>query len=154
MDRSECHWIKTSGAYGPAPLNIVFRTELHVRLFWPPTLLIDYKADSDDDNDDSVDHQFAVPAYALGTTYLALAKTTRCGTGKERGHQKSTQSSNMLDRVITEQLNQAAYDMRLRYKAMDKFLDGACAYSKIAAKLINSDLTATGNQQQRSLLPK
>lgn len=153
-DRSECRWIKTSGTYGPAPLNIVFRTELHVRLFWPPTLLIDYNTDTGDYNDNAVNHQLAVPAYALGTTYLALATTAHCNAEKERSLQHSARSTKMLEQVITEQLNQAAYDMRLRYKAMDKFLDGACAYSKLAAKLIYSDLTATGNQQQRGLLPK
>lgn len=154
-DRDECRWIKASSVYGPAPLNIVFRTELHVRLFWPPTLLlIDDNADGRDNNENAVDHQLAVPAYALGTTYLASATTVHHGIEKEHGLQHYVKPPNTLDQVITEQLNRAAHDMRLRYKAMDKFLDGACAYSKVAAKLVDANIKKTGNQQQRGLLSK
>jgi len=129
-----CRWIKAVSVSGPsaAPLDMVFRTELHVRLFWPSTLLL-----LDSNDVDVIDHKKVVPAYALGTTYAALA-AINCSPESKK-HSLHTQSSSTLNHVITTQLDRASQDMRLRYKAMEEFLDGACAYSTSAAKSANMD---------------
>lgn len=127
-----CRWINAASTsrLSPAPLNIVFRTELHGRLFWPPSL---HLLDSSD-IDCYTDYQKIVPAYALGTTYAALA-AINCGKeGKEDPY--NTQSSLTLNQVINTQLDQAIQDMRLRYTAMEEFLDGACDYSSSVAKSV------------------
>lgn len=117
------NWIKAAGMHDrcPPPLDTVFHTELHVRLFWPPTLFL-----FDDDN---VEQRVAVPAYALGTTSAATAELAH----SIKNHHREP-SSLTLEHVITEQLDRAARDMRIRYRAMDAFLDDACAYSTSAAR--------------------
>jgi len=122
-----CRWIKAVSVSGPspAPLDIVFRTELHTRLFWPTTLLL-----LDGDDVDVIHHQKVVTAYALGTTYSALAAINCCKEGNK--HDLHTQSSSTINHMITTQLNRASQDMWLRYKAMEEFLDGACAFSSSA----------------------
>ncbi|XP_025196855.1 uncharacterized protein LOC112595762 [Melanaphis sacchari] len=124
-------WIEDASGYGqgPAPLNIVFCTELHVRLFWPPTLFLQ---DINDDKD-IIDHKSAIPAYALGTTYVATATAAFNHEDKSTNHLLPPLT---LDHIIMAQLDQAAQDMRLRYKAMDEFLDRACAYSTSVAKMV------------------
>jgi len=123
-------WIEDVCTYspGPAPLNIVFCTELHVRLFWPPTLFLQ---DVNDDKD-TVDHELAIPAYTLGTTYAAM-KTAAYKNESEYTNNVSPALD--LNHVISTQLDQAAQDMRLRYKTMDDFLDRACSYSALLAKV-------------------
>ncbi|VVC27332.1 Ras guanine-nucleotide exchange factors catalytic domain,SH2 domain [Cinara cedri] len=145
-DDRYCHWIKNIGNcnQSTAPLSTVFHTELHVRLFWPPTLLLL------DDNDDinNVNDQPVVPAYMLGTTYAAKAATLKSCRGNEETHcSKETRLSQTFDSLIVAQLDRAAQDMRLRYKIMDNFLDGACAYSTFAVKAANAEDMVTGNQQ-------
>lgn len=142
-------WIENAGAYGqgPAPLNIVFRTELHVRLFWPPTLFLQ---DGKDGNK-TIDHKLAIPAYALGTTYAAIAAATYDNEVKFTNYEQPELARH---HVITAQLDQAAQDMHLRYKAMDDFLDKACAYSMSVTKIAHEDNTMTGKQQQDCLLPQ
>lgn len=134
-------WIKAAIAHGrgPAPLDIVFRTELHVRLFWPPTLLLD---DSYDENSQSIDenHQLVVPAYALGTTYAATAATSLYNTNKSNRDSHCTKSALTLEQVMNIQLDRAARDMHLRYKIMNGFLDKACSYSTLASKIANSNV--------------
>lgn len=129
------NWIKAASMHDqcPPPLDIVFHTELHVRLFWPPTLfLLD---------GDTIDNKVAVPAYALGTTKAATAEIAHSNKNHSRHHKPSSRT---LDHVITEQLDRAAKDMHVRYRAMDAFLDAACAYSMSAAKTghLNNELTA------------
>lgn len=116
-------WIKDIDAYGrnPAPIDTVFRTELHVLLFWPPTLFLQ-------DNNDDCYVQSTVPAYAMGTTRMATIEATGSGGS-------NVQRPNELRHLINNQLDRAAEDMRFRYKAMDKFLDAACAYSMAAVKV-------------------
>uniref|UniRef100_A0A2S2PNV6 Breast cancer anti-estrogen resistance protein 3 n=1 Tax=Schizaphis graminum TaxID=13262 RepID=A0A2S2PNV6_SCHGA len=123
-------WIEDASVNGrgPAPLNIVFCTELHVRLFWPPTLFLQ----DINDNKDTIDHKSAIPAYALGTTYVATVTAAFDDKDKFTNHVPSPLT---LNHEITGQLDQAAQDMRLRYKAMDDFLDRACAYSTSATKI-------------------
>lgn len=146
-DECYCRWIKTVGPNSQitAPLNTVFRTELHIRLFWPPTLLLL----GDNDNDNAIDNKPVVPAYALGTTYAAEAVTLQNYRRDEETYcLRDTLSSPMLNSLIIKQLDQAARDMRLRYNVMDKFLDGACAYSMFAVKAANVENTIRGDQQQ------
>lgn len=143
------HWIRNAEAYSQstAPLNTIFRTELHIRLFWPPTLLLL----SNCENDNAVDNQPVVPAYALGTTYAAKAAILHSSRRDERKYcSRDTRSSPTLNSLIITQLDRAAQDMRLRYNVMDKFLDGACAYSTFAVKAANAENTVIGNQQQYS----
>lgn len=127
-------WIKDINVDNcvPAPLDTVFHTELHVYLFWPPTLLL---LDSNNDNY----YQPRVPAYALGTTYAATAAMSHSGENNDHNHLNKA----LLNNLIHTQLDRAAEDMRLRYKAMDKFLDGACSYSMLAAKAVYADNTTT-----------
>lgn len=129
-------WIKDINADNcvPAPLDTVFHTELHVYLFWPPTLLL---LDSNNDNY----HQPRVPAYALGTTYAATAAIAH--SSENNDHSNLNQA--ILSDLIHTQLDRAAEDMRLRYKAMDKFLDGACSYSMLAAKAIYANNRITND---------
>jgi len=129
---------------GPAPLNIVFCTELHVRLFWPPTLFLQ---DINDNRDTVVprDPKLAIPAYALGTTYTATAIAAYDNESESTNHAPPALA---LNHVITAQLDLAAQDMRLRYKAMDNFLDRACDYSTLVAKIAYEDNTMTAKQQQ------
>lgn len=134
--REENHyirWIKDINLYNkkPAPLDYVFCTELHVYLFWPPTVLL---LDSLDQNDE----QPSVPSYALGTTYGVKAAATHIRRSKEYSkhyYQNHKDITSLFGKLITTQLDRASQDMRLRYRAMDKFLDGACTYSIIASKL-------------------
>lgn len=142
-----CRWIKdvSANSPGPAPLNIVFCTELHVRLFWPPTLFLQDITDTKG----TVDSKFPIPAYALGTTYTATAIAAYDNESESTGHAPPTLS---LNHVITAQLDQAAQDMRLRYKAMDDFLDRACAYSTLVAKMVYGDNTMVGKQQHHCTL--
>jgi len=140
-------WIEDVCAFspGPAPLNIVFCTELHVCLFWPPTLFLK----NINDIKDTVDNELAIPAYALGTTYMAT------GTVDYENESESTNTASpalTLNQVITAQLDQAAQDMRLRYKAMDDFLDKACSYSASFAKVAYEDNTTVDKQQQHCML--
>jgi len=123
-------WIEdvSANSPGPAPLNIVFCTELHVRLFWPPTIFLQ----NINDNKETVDPKLAIPAYALGTTYMATEIAAYDNESEFTNHAPSALA---LNHMITAQLDQAAQDMRLRYKEMDDFLDGACAYSTLVAKI-------------------
>lgn len=139
--KEKCHhsWIKAAIAHGrgPAPLDIVFRTELHVRLFWPPTLLLD---DSYDKNGQDIKehHKFFVPAYALGTTYAATVVASHYSTNEGKQDDYHTKSAHTLEQIINLQLDRAARDMHLRYKIMNDFLDKACSYSTLASKIANS----------------
>lgn len=134
QDREEgsyYNWVKDAGACGrarPAPLDTVFRTELHVRLFWPPTIFLH----DSNDTADTVNHQKAIPAYSLGTAYATTEQVI-----KSTDVQK--QCPTILNQAINKQLDRAAKDMQLRYKIMDDFLDRACAYST------STDNMETGN---------
>lgn len=134
-------WIKAAIAHGrgPAPLDIVFRTELHVRLFWPPTLLLD---DSYDENGQDINenHQLVVPAYVLGTTYAATAAASHYSTNKGNQDGRYSKSALTLEQVINIQLDRAARDMHLRYKIMNEFLDKGCSFSTLASKIANSSV--------------
>lgn len=133
------NWIKDTSACGracAAPLDTVFRTELHVRLFWPPTIFLH---DSNDKANNIV-HQTAIPAYALGTAY-ATTDQVICSIDdiKEQRCHIQKQCPSILNDTISKQLDRAAKDMRLRYRIMDDFLDGACAYSTSASNLATRD---------------
>lgn len=132
-DDRYCSWIKSVDAKvrDMAPLDTVFHTELHVRLFWPPTLLL--LENNGFEKSDKVSQQPVVPAYALGTTYIAMEATSHT-VERSIGDSHCTPSLSKLEQVMTTQLDRAVEDMRLRYQAMDEFLDGACAYSTLAAK--------------------
>lgn len=142
QDREEGYyynWIKDASICGrarPAPLDTVFRTELHVRLFWPPTIFLH----DGNDKADAVNHQTAIPAYSLGTAYTKTEQVIESTDDiKEHGYHVQKQCPTILNQAINKQLDRAAKDMQLRYKIMDDFLDGACAYSTSVANM------ATGN---------
>lgn len=137
-DDRYCHWIKNaeSNSQSTAPLNTIFRTELHIRLFWPPTLLLL----GNSENNNAVENQPVVPAYALGTTYATKAAILQSSRRDEGNYCcQDTRSSPALNSLIVTQLDRAAQDMRLRYNVMDTFLDGACAYSTFAVKAVNAE---------------
>lgn len=144
-------WINkvlTNDRYLPAPLNTIFRTELHVQLFWPPTIILQNVNDIDD-------QQTIIPAYALGTTSAEIAALKRERQSRNYCHVRSLSK---LNRVTTTQLNQATQDMRHRYAAMDKFLDRACAYSISAFKETQDEATTmkttNDNQQHHHMSPQ
>lgn len=138
-------WINNALINGrclPAPLNTVFRTELHVRLFWPPTLLLR-------NVNHNGDQQTFVPAYALGTTYAAITALKR--ERQTRNNCRRIRSLSGLNRVITAQLDRVSRDMRHRYAAMDNFLDRACDYSISATRKTQDEavVNTTTDTKQR-----
>lgn len=90
-------------------LSHVFRTEMHVRLFWPPSFSLSLNEHHHYRGDEPL------PAYVMGTSGL------NCDRQRDLLHQD-------YEQIFTKQLDAAAADMRRRYRAMDAYLDGACAY--------------------------
>lgn len=110
-------------------LSHVFRTELHVRLFWPPCFSLPLNEHHQNRSCEPW------PAYAMGT-YLTT--------------QRNQCFSENYQELLIKQLDAVAVDMRHRYCAMDAFLDGACEYyAQVESEDQEADTVAASTQLQQ-----